>query len=187
MQVADLVNGDVVALIALEGNDKNNIVGAVDCSIQPAVTARLENGLVHQAAGPSQWGHAIRRGTVGRRDFKTETQHERQQAIGRNTRQDNARSGPGNGSSRPSVFLGNLFVLPEHRRQGIGRELVKGAEAFAKAKGAGTICMEVARSNASAMDLYRSCGFKERGAGGSIGEVVMIALGMGNTQMTKDI
>eukprot|EP00903_Cladosiphon_okamuranus_P014189 g13184.t1 len=48
------------------------------------------------------------------------------------------------------VFLKNLFVLPERRRRGVARELVKGAEAFAREEKAAAICLDVERKNAAA-------------------------------------
>lgn len=91
---------------------------------------------------------------------------------------------------RPRLFLENLYVLPEHRRRGIARKLVEGAEAFARSRGAGTICMEVARSNDPALDLYRTCGYEAMGAVGgeeTLGETLMKILGMGNIYMSKNI
>lgn len=105
---------------------------------------------------------------------------------GRRIRQVAARK-----SLRPRMFLSNLFVLPEHRRRGIARELVKGAEAFARRKGAEALCLEVESKNMAAMELYRSCSFQEkrqpRSTEGGMGDALLRSLGLGKRFMSKNI
>ncbi|CAM9994934.1 unnamed protein product [Scytosiphon promiscuus] len=147
-KVADLVSGEAVALIALEGK---RIVGTVDCILQSAAAA-----------------------------VKTPRQ-QRQQS-------DNV--GRGRGATM-QVFLKNLFVLPDARRRGIARELVKGAEVFARKEKAGIVCLEVARKNTAARELYDSCGFEEierpGPVEGGMGGVLLKSLGMGKRYMVKRI
>lgn len=61
------------------------------------------------------------------------------------------------GSRHAHIFL--LYVVPEHRRQGIGSALVRYAEAWAKARGDRHIGLQVFESNLPALTLYRSLGY----------------------------
>ncbi|CAM9170955.1 unnamed protein product [Discosporangium mesarthrocarpum] len=84
------------------------------------------------------------------------------------------------------VFLRNMFVLPDWRRQGVGRQLLQGAEAFAKKSRAGVLVLEVSRDNEAASGLYTSTGFLEdAGERSSLGSTLLRALGIGNRVMTK--
>lgn len=87
------------------------------------------------------------------------------------------------------MFLKNLFVLPEERRRGIARELVKGAELFARKEKSGMVCLDVAPNNVAARQLYSSCGFEEvprpGPVEGGIGGAFLKSLGMGKKYMVK--
>lgn len=89
------------------------------------------------------------------------------------------------------MFLKNLFVLPEERRRGIARQLVKGAEAFARKEKAATICLDVARTNTPARELYLSCGFEDverpGPVEGGMGGALLKSLGMGKRYMIKSV
>jgi len=56
-----------------------------------------------------------------------------------------------------------LAVHPAARRQGHGAALLMGAMAGARARGATTMFLEVAESNAAARGLYAAAGFAEVG------------------------
>ena len=56
------------------------------------------------------------------------------------------------------IFL--IFVLPEHRKQGIGTTLIKVAENWAKARGDRQIGLQVFTDNQPALNLYHHLGFK---------------------------
>ena len=56
------------------------------------------------------------------------------------------------------IFL--LFVLPEHRKQGIGTTLIKVAENWAKARGDRQIGLHVFTHNQAALKLYNHLGFQ---------------------------
>ncbi len=56
-----------------------------------------------------------------------------------------------------------LAVAPPERRLGLGRALIDGALGEARARGASEIFLEVARSNAAALALYKACGFGKVG------------------------
>jgi ribosomal-protein-alanine N-acetyltransferase len=57
----------------------------------------------------------------------------------------------------------NVAVAPVARRQGVARALLAEVEARAAAQGARTASLEVRRSNAPAIGLYRSMGYREVG------------------------
>ena len=55
------------------------------------------------------------------------------------------------------IFL--IFVLPKHRRQGIGTALIRAAEEWSKARGDRQIGLQVFTNNQPALNLYRHLGF----------------------------
>ena len=57
-------------------------------------------------------------------------------------------------------YIGNIAVLPEKRRQGLGRALTEAMAADARAKGLAFLTLEVRESNAPARRLYESCGYQ---------------------------
>ena len=62
-----------------------------------------------------------------------------------------------------SCDISNIAVLPEYRRQGIGRFLLEGACDIAEKCGAESVSLEVRPSNVGALALYKSVGFEEVG------------------------
>lgn len=62
------------------------------------------------------------------------------------------------GDHHAHIFL--LYVLPEHRRKGIGKALMLHAEAWAKARGDRQIGLQVFQSNQPALNLYDRLGFR---------------------------
>ena len=52
-----------------------------------------------------------------------------------------------------------IAVLPEARRQGLGRALLEAAAAGAASRGAAALFLEVSAGNAAARALYAGCGF----------------------------
>jgi GNAT superfamily N-acetyltransferase len=62
------------------------------------------------------------------------------------------------GDRHAHVFL--LYVLPEHRRKGIGKALMLHAEAWAKARGDRQIGLQVFQANHAARNLYDHLGFR---------------------------
>lgn len=63
----------------------------------------------------------------------------------------------------PDAFIDELYVAPEHRGAGLGRQTVAWAEAACRAHGAAALHLEVELDNARAHALYRASGFAERG------------------------
>ncbi len=60
--------------------------------------------------------------------------------------------------------LGGIYglgVLPEHRGKGLGRAILLEAIETLKAASATEIMLQVATENATALSLYKSCGFRE--------------------------
>jgi len=55
--------------------------------------------------------------------------------------------------------LQNLAIDPQHRRQGVGQELVHGVHCWLRAAGTKRVYLEVRPSNQSALALYRSSGY----------------------------
>jgi ribosomal protein S18 acetylase RimI-like enzyme len=68
------------------------------------------------------------------------------------------------GTSAPldeeSYYVGSLAVLPEKRRQGIGRRLIMAAEENATSKGLKYLALDVVADNITALAFYERLGFK---------------------------
>lgn len=62
------------------------------------------------------------------------------------------------GDRHTHIFL--LYVLPEHRRRGIGKALMLHAEAWAQARGDRQIGLQVFQSSHAARSLYDRLGFQ---------------------------
>jgi len=62
------------------------------------------------------------------------------------------------GDRHAHIFL--LYVVPEHRRRGVGTALMCHAEGWAKARGDRQIGLQVFEVNQSAMNLYRNLGYQ---------------------------
>ena len=62
-----------------------------------------------------------------------------------------------------SCFISNIAVLPDYRRQGVGRALMKIAMLTADVMGTEFISLEVRPTNYPAVMLYKSLGFDEMG------------------------
>ncbi len=63
-----------------------------------------------------------------------------------------------NGQQHTHIFL--LYVLPEHRRQGLGAALMAQAETYARQRGEKQISLQVFCQNTAAMGLYDKLGFQ---------------------------
>ena len=61
------------------------------------------------------------------------------------------------GDRHAHIFL--LYVLPEHRRRGIGSALMHHAEDWARERGDRQIGLQVFQSNQPALSLYRQLGY----------------------------
>jgi ribosomal protein S18 acetylase RimI-like enzyme len=63
----------------------------------------------------------------------------------------------GTGERQAHILL--LYVLPEHRRRGIGASLVRYAETWAKLRGDRQIGLQVFETNLPALSLYQALGY----------------------------
>ncbi len=61
------------------------------------------------------------------------------------------------------VDIHNLAVMPVHRRQGVGRALLRAVIEEGKQRGSDRVRLEVRKSNEAAQRLYYSLGFKPAG------------------------
>jgi ribosomal protein S18 acetylase RimI-like enzyme len=64
------------------------------------------------------------------------------------------------GDRHPHIFL--IYVIPEHRRRGIGTALMRYVEHWAIAKGDRQIGLQVFQSNQSAINLYNQLGYQTK-------------------------
>ncbi len=62
------------------------------------------------------------------------------------------------GQRHAHLFL--LYVVPEHRRRGVGRALMEYAQTWARARGDKQIGLQVFSSNIPALNLYNQLGFQ---------------------------
>ena len=62
------------------------------------------------------------------------------------------------GDRHAHIFL--LYVVPEHRRRGIGTALMRYVEAWAKVRGDRQIGLQVFQSNQPALNLYNQLGYQ---------------------------
>jgi putative acetyltransferase len=60
-----------------------------------------------------------------------------------------------------------MFVNPETRGHGIGRAILAAIEDSARGEGVELLQLETGTSNREALELYRRCGYRERGPFGS--------------------
>jgi ribosomal protein S18 acetylase RimI-like enzyme len=63
-------------------------------------------------------------------------------------------------SDGPRVFIGDISVNPDARRQGYGRAIMTAAEDFARTHQATAIALNVFGQNVAAQELYRQLGYR---------------------------
>lgn len=66
-------------------------------------------------------------------------------------------------AARPLLNIHDLAVLPEYRRQGVGRQLLQQVEAKGRFLGCCKLTLEVREDNHRAQGLYREVGFDNIG------------------------
>lgn len=64
-------------------------------------------------------------------------------------------------ASSPVVFLEGLFVVPELRGNGIARELIRTAEAWAASHGYSELASDALLENTTGQTVHRALGFEE--------------------------
>ena len=62
----------------------------------------------------------------------------------------------------PVLYVEALYVLPEYRTQGIGKEFIKYAEEYAKQRGIKQLASDCFIDNALSENFHKSCGFVEK-------------------------
>jgi N-acetylglutamate synthase len=65
------------------------------------------------------------------------------------------------GVDRGLAEIGSIMIHPDHRGQGLGRQLMQGLIAFAGREGATMVFLQVAEQNEIARQLYRAMGFRD--------------------------
>jgi len=61
---------------------------------------------------------------------------------------------------KPLWILNDLYVMPEARKQGVGKALMESARQLALSTGAKGIILETAKDNLSAQKLYKQLSYK---------------------------
>lgn len=59
------------------------------------------------------------------------------------------------------LFIGNVWVAPDHRGEGLGKALLAAAEAYGRERGAKLVCVDTLSTQAP--EFYRSLGYHEFG------------------------
>lgn len=62
----------------------------------------------------------------------------------------------------PVVFVEALYILPDYRQQGIGREFIEYAENYAKQKGIAQLASDCLIDNSLSEIFHKNCGFVEK-------------------------
>ena len=62
----------------------------------------------------------------------------------------------------PVVFVEAIYVLPDYRQHGIGKEFIEYAEMFAKQKGITQLASDCLIDNYLSESFHKSCGFIEK-------------------------
>jgi len=68
-------------------------------------------------------------------------------------------------STAPDAYLGELYVVPERRGEGLGRALLDAAIEVARQGGAGRMELNTSTDDTAAIGLYESSGFTNREGG----------------------
>ena len=61
----------------------------------------------------------------------------------------------------PVVFVEEIYVLPEYRKQGIAREFISFAEKFTNENGFTQLASDCLIGNTASEQFHKSCGFEE--------------------------
>ena len=60
------------------------------------------------------------------------------------------------------IYIRGVGILPEHRRRGLGRQLLAAVLTLLRAEGQTRFALDVATENPAALEIYRACGFREK-------------------------
>lgn len=68
------------------------------------------------------------------------------------------------GCDRPNpAYVEGIYVVPEHRRSGVGHQLLTAADAWARARGCVEIASDTAPENTASGGLHRAAGYRDIG------------------------
>ncbi len=59
------------------------------------------------------------------------------------------------------IYIRGVGILPEHRRRGLGRQLLAAVLTLLRAEGQTRFALDVATENPAALSIYKACGFQE--------------------------
>lgn len=59
------------------------------------------------------------------------------------------------------IYIRGVGILPEHRRRGLGRQLLAAVLTLLRAEGHTRFALDVATENPAALLIYKACGFRE--------------------------
>ena len=59
------------------------------------------------------------------------------------------------------IYIRGVGILPEHRRRGLGRQLLAAVLTLLRAEGQTRFALDVATENPAALSIYKACGFRE--------------------------
>jgi aminoglycoside 6'-N-acetyltransferase I len=62
----------------------------------------------------------------------------------------------------PVMFVEAVYVSEDYRKQGIGKEFIEYAEAYAREKGLSQLASDCFTDNAASENFHKSCGFTEK-------------------------
>ena len=64
-------------------------------------------------------------------------------------------------SSSPVGYLEGIYVLPDHRHEGIAKQLLKACESWAKSKGCSEFASDCELTNTDSLHFHLNVGFEE--------------------------
>ena len=64
-------------------------------------------------------------------------------------------------SSSPVGYLEGIYVLPDHRHEGVARQLLKECERWAKSKGCSEFASDCELTNTESLQFHLNVGFEE--------------------------
>jgi aminoglycoside 6'-N-acetyltransferase I len=68
------------------------------------------------------------------------------------------------GCERPNpAYVEGIYVVPEQRRSGVGRQLLAAADAWARSRGCSEIASDTAPDNTPSAGLHAAAGFQDAG------------------------
>jgi GNAT superfamily N-acetyltransferase len=82
-------------------------------------------------------------------------------------------------AARPLINIHDLLVLPQHRGQGVGRQLLQTIERRAREMGCCKLTLEVQEDNHRARQVYEAAGFKQPEYQGTATKLLSLSKALG--------